>query len=101
MDRVRASKGLCIVLLLPLLVAGCSTEFERRYAEAERLRVDAAAMDAEWLNTGDLLLQARRAAEAGDTDEALALVAEARFQAEAAIRQAEHEADAWRDRVVR
>lgn len=100
MARVRVSRGLWIVLLV-LLAAGCSTEFERRYAEAERLRADAAAMDAEWLNTEDLLVQARRAAEAGDTDEALALVAEARFQAEAAIRQAEHEADAWRDRVVR
>ena len=88
MGRARVSRSLCIVLLA-LLATGCSTGFERRYAEAERLRADAAAMDAEWLNTEDLLVQARRAADAGDTDEALALVAEARLQAEAAILQAE------------
>ena len=43
----------------------------------------------------------REAAEQGDTSAALVLVEEARFQAEAAMRQAEYEEDAWRDRVVR
>lgn len=100
MDRARASKALLIALLV-LLTAGCSTEFERRYAEAERLRGEAAAMGAEWLGTQGLLEAARDAVEQGEDDRALVLVEEARFQAEAAIRQAEHESDAWRDRVVR
>ena len=100
MDRVRASKGLIIAALV-LLTTGCSSQFERRYAEAERMRLEAAAAGAEWLQTEALLAASREAAEQGDTNEALALVDEAKFQAEAALRQAEFEADAWRDRVVR
>jgi hypothetical protein len=100
MDRARASKRLLLASLLMLMV-GCSTDFERRYAEAERLRGEAAALGAEWLGTEDMLEAARDAEEQGETDRALVLVEEARFQAEAAIRQAEYESDAWRDRVVR
>ncbi len=100
MGLVRASRRLFIASLL-LVAAGCSTEFERRYAEAEQLRLDAAAVGAEWLGTENLLEAAIDAYEQGGPDEALELVEEARFQAEAAIRQAEHESGAWRDRVVR
>ena len=100
MDRVRASKVLAVAAVV-LVATGCSTEFERRYAEAERMRLDAAAAGTEWLQTEALLAAAREAAEQDDTSEALALVEEARFQAEAAMRQAEYESDAWRDRVVR
>jgi hypothetical protein len=100
MDRVPASKALLVASLV-MLMAGCSTGFERRYAEAEQLRGEAAAMGAEWLGTEGLLEAARDALEQGENDSALALVEEARFQAEAAIRQAEHESDAWRTRVVR
>ena len=101
MVRARANKSLAFVCLLLLAAAGCTTTFERRYDEAERLRVEAAAVGAEWLNTEKLLHSAREAAEQGNEEDALALVDEAKFQAEAAIRQAEYEATAWRDRVVR
>ena len=100
MDLARASRRLFIAAVV-LVAAGCSTQFERRYAEAEQLRVDAGAMGAEWLETANLLEAALDAEEQGDSDKALELVEEARFQAEAAIRQAEHESGAWRDRVVR
>jgi hypothetical protein len=100
MGRVRESRVLAAAAVV-LLATGCSTGFERRYAEAEQLRLDAAAAGAEWLQTEALLAASREAAEQGDSSEALALVEEARFQAEAALRQAEHESDAWRDRVVR
>jgi hypothetical protein len=100
MDLARASRRLFIAAVV-LVAAGCSTQFERRYAEAEQLRVDAAAIGAEWLGTENLLEAALDAEEQGDSEKALALVDEAKFQAEAAIRQAEHESGAWRDRVVR
>ena len=100
MDPARASRRLIIASLV-LVAAGCSTEFERRYTEAQQLRMDAAAMGAEWLETGKLLETAVDANERGDSDKALQLVEEAKFQAEAAIRQAEHESGAWRERVVR
>lgn len=102
MAPARASRGwlgCCGVLLL--MTAGCASDFERRYAEAERLRLQAAERGYEWIGTANLLEQAVAEADAGDTDTALALADEARFQAEAALQQAEREKEAWRRRVVR
>ena len=103
MDLVRASKRAVQFFALATLMfaAGCSTNIERQLAEAEALRLEAAAAGGEWLQTESLLQQAREEADRGNTEAALSLIAEARFQAEAAIRQAEHESVAWRDRVVR
>jgi hypothetical protein len=103
MAPARASKSgaVLVVLAATVVVAGCTTPFERGLAEAEQLRLEAAAAGAEWLQTGNLLEQAREEAAAGDLDAALALVDKARFQAEAALRQAEYESTAWQDRVIK
>lgn len=99
MDRALASRYLAAVLLL--CAGGCATDFDQRLEEAERLRLDAAARGYEWIGTEGLLEQARERAASGDTEAALALVQEARFQAEAALRQAESESEAWKRRVVK
>jgi hypothetical protein len=65
------------------------------------MRAEAAAVGAEWLETGKLLDQASEEAADGNMDVAFSLLDKARFQAEAAIKQAEHEAGAWGSRVVR
>lgn len=101
MVRVRGNSRLLPILLLAMSLSACTGEFERRYADAERLRAEAAALGWEWIDTQSLLDQAREAAATGDDAAALALVEKARFQAEAAIKQAEHEAEAWKGRVVR
>jgi hypothetical protein len=103
MAPVRASKSgvMLAVLAATLVAAGCTTPFERRLAEAEQLRLEAAAAGAEWLQTGSLLEQARDQAAAGDMDAALALVDKAQFQAQAALRQADYESAAWRNRVIK
>lgn len=101
MGRARASRRMLVVPLLALVLSACATEFEKRYAQADGLRADAAALGWEWLDTGKLLDQAREAAANGDEETALALVEKARFQADAAIKQAEHEVEAWKGRVVR
>lgn len=104
MAPVRASSPFLRLMLVAAaltLVSACASEFERRFSEAERLRAEASAAGAEWLQTAKLLEQARDAEAGGDNEAALVLVEEARFQAEAALRQAEHEATAWRARVVR
>lgn len=103
MAPARASKSAVrmIAVAILLVAAGCSSDFDRQLAEAEQLRAEASAVGAEWLQTEGLLEQAREAAANGDTQTALSLVAEARFQAEAALHQAEHETGVWRDRVVR
>ena len=99
--HVNRSGVLLVVLATALAAAGCTSTFERRLAEAEQLRLEAAAAGAEWLQTESLLDQAREEAARGDTDAALALVDKARFQAEAALLQAEHESTAWQERVIK
>lgn len=76
------------------------SEFERQFAEAERLRADAAAAGMEWLETQGLLNRAKAEATLGNMREAYSLLELAVFQAEMALRQAQSEADAWADRVV-
>ena len=103
MDPGHVSKRLAVALLAATLagLAGCTSDFDRRYAEAERLRQAAADAGYEWIETGALLEQAREAQVAGDAELAARLVGIARFQAEAAVVQAEREAEAWQERVIR
>lgn len=101
MVLARVNRRVIACFSILLLTAGCASEFERRYDEAERLRVQAAEQGYEWIGTKKLLDQAAAAADEGDTDTALELAEQARFQAEAALQQAERENDAWRRRVVR
>jgi hypothetical protein len=76
-------------------------EFSVRLEEAEELRARAAAAGFEWRKTAELLREARQRQQAGDSQQAWQLLDQARTQAELALRQAEHEAEAWRKRVVR
>ncbi len=99
--RVSKSAAVLVVIAATVVAAGCTTPFERGLAEAEQLRLEAAAAGAEWLQTEGLLDQARDEAAAGNLDTALALIDKARFQAEAALRQAEYESTAWQNRVIK
>lgn len=102
MAPARASKRKrMLALFLALAVAACTTDFEKQYADAEQWRQDAAASGYEWLETEGLLKEASEQEALGNTDAALELIGKARLQAEMAVRQAEHEAQAWRTRVVR
>jgi len=103
MDLARASRrltALCCAAVM-LVAAGCATEFERRFDEAEHLRRQAAAEGYEWVATAGLLEQAKGLAADGDTEGALRLVEQARFQSAAALEQAEREAQAWKGRVLK
>ena len=101
MAPARAS-NIAITIVVALLAApGCASELDAQLAEAEDLRQNAADAGYEWLETAALLEQARDEVENGSVDSAMALIEKARLQAEAALSQAEHEAEAWRTRVVR
>ena len=80
---------------------GHKESFRQAYDEAECLRKAAAAERAEWLETESLLVQSLEAADRGDWEEASKLVQKARFQAMMALQQVEHEAEAWKHRVVK
>ncbi len=104
MARVRASNRAGTVFSLVILtigLSGCMSHFEMEYKTADRWRMAAADAGYEWIETEKLLQQAREAHDAGDFELAFELVDKARFQGEAAVKQAEREADAWRRRVLR
>lgn len=70
-------------------------------AEAEAMRRKAASLGAEWLETGSLIERAEQARDQEKWAEAVKWAVRARAQGELAVGQAEREAEAWRDRVVR
>ena len=75
--------------------------FSQSFDEAGCLRRVAAAAGVEWLETENILLRSLEEANEQRWDSALALVEQARFQSEQALRQAEHEAEAWKHRVIK
>ena len=75
--------------------------FKKSYDEAGCLRQAAADVGVEWLETENLLRRSLQESEEGHWESALALLEKARVQAEQALRQAEHEAEAWKHRVVK
>ena len=104
MARVRASSRVGKLAFLAVLSIGssaCMSVFELEYETADRWRTAAAEAGYEWIETEELLQQAREAHDAGDYELAFELVDKARFQGETALKQAEREAEAWRERVVR
>lgn len=103
MDRAHASRLATVLAGLAVLAAatGCANGLERRIAAAEQLRQQAAAQGYEWIATAELIERAREQAARGNPAAGLALADQAQRQAEAALRQASREAEAWRHRVVR
>ena len=103
MGPVRASRTLAALCCTAVALAatGCASEFERRFDEAERLRQQVAAQGYEWVGTAGLLEKAESLAADGDTEDALALLEQARFQSATALEQAEREAEAWKGRVLK
>ena len=68
--------------------------------EAEAARSRAAGLGAEWLETRNLIAEARQLIENGDLQKAAQRAEEARQQGELAAAQAERESADWRRRVV-
>ena len=101
MAPVRASKFIITVAIMLLAACSVADDIDARLAEAEDLLQQAAEAGYEWLETAALLEQARTEMANGDLDSALALIEKAQCQAEAALIQAEREAESWRSRVLR
>lgn len=101
MAPARASNFVVTIAIVLLAAPGVAADIDTRLAEAEGLLQQASAAGYEWLDTAGLLEQARTEMENGNLDSALALIEKAKFQAEAALLQAEREAEAWRSRVLK
>ena len=96
----KAALALAAALLIAgvtsALAAGSEADFKAAYAAAEAANKQAAALRNQWIPTAAALTAAKKAAEAGDFDQAVAASKEAEALAKASAYQAESEKDAWK-----
>ena len=84
-----------------LLISGHvnADDFAMKWDEADAKRQQAAELGYEWRDTKKLLKSAKSESEAGNADQAMALVAQALEQSNDAIAQSQREKEIWAARV--
>jgi hypothetical protein len=98
-----------LVLTATLMTAGASSalaaasedEFKAAYAAAEAANKQAGVLRDQWTATASALADAKKAAAAGNFDQAVVLSKEAEALAKASIFQAASEKDAWKAMEIR
>jgi hypothetical protein len=101
MSMIRTS---VLSLATALLIAGATSalaasseaDFKTAYAAAEAANKEAGALRNQWTVTAAALATAKKAADAGDFDTAVAQSKEAEALAKASIYQATSEKEAWK-----
>jgi hypothetical protein len=83
------------------LAAASADEFKAAYAAAEAANRQAGALRNQWTTTVSTLADAKKAADAGNFDAAVALSKEAEALAKASIFQAASEKNAWKALEIR
>ena len=83
------------------LAEGSEADFKAAYAAADSAEKEAGALRNQWTTTELTLAAARKAAEAGNFEQAAALSKEAEALAKASIFQATSEKDAWKALEIR
>ena len=84
-----------------VLAAGSESDFKAAYAAAEAANKEAAGVRNQWTTTAAALAAAKKAADAGDFDAAVASSKEAEALARASIFQATSEKTLWKDMEIR
>ena len=79
-----------------VLAASSESDFKAAYAAAEAANKEAGSLRNQWTVTAAALAAAKKAADAGDFDQAVAQSKEAEALARASIYQATSEKDAWK-----
>jgi hypothetical protein len=96
-----------LILALPLIamatpaLAATDADFKTAYAAADAANKEAFALRNQWTVTATALTEAKKAADAGDFDKAIAAAKEAEALAKASIFQANSEKQAWKAEVIR
>jgi hypothetical protein len=85
----------------PLFAVGSEADFKAAYAAAEAANKEAATLRNQWTTTAATLAAAKKAADAGDFDQAIAASKEAEALAKASIYQATSEKEAWKALEIR
>jgi hypothetical protein len=96
-------------LPLLLLIAGATSaraegseaDFKAAYAAAEAANKEAGVLRNQWTTTAATLAAAKKAADAGEFDKAIASAKEAEALAKASIFQATSEKERWKDLEIR
>jgi hypothetical protein len=96
------------ILIVALLISGAApafaaseADFKAAYAAAEAANKEAAGLRNQWTTTAAILAAAKKAAESGDFDQAVAQSREAEALAKASIFQATSEKQRWKDLEIR
>jgi hypothetical protein len=104
-DKMRTSLLLASVLLIAgpasAFAAGSEADFKAAYAAAEAANKEAGSLRNQWTVTAQALAAAKKAADAGDFDKAIASSKEAEALAKASIFQATSEKEAWKALEIR
>jgi hypothetical protein len=102
--NMNGSKLSALALASTLLISGASSapaanseaDFKAAYAAAEAANKEAGVLRDQWSVTATALADAKKAAEAGNFDQAVAAAKEAEALAKASVFQATSEKDAWK-----
>jgi hypothetical protein len=95
------SSALLIAGTVSVLAAGSEADFKTAYAAAEAANKEAGALRNQWTTTAATLAAAKKAADSGDFDTAIASAKEAEALAKASIFQATSEKQAWKNLEIR
>jgi hypothetical protein len=95
------SSALLMAVATEALAAGSQADFKTAYAAADAANTEAGALRNQWTATTAALTAAKKAAESGDFDQAIASSREAEALAKASVFQATSEKTLWKDLELR
>ena len=98
---VVAAVALPLAAAVPALAAGSQGQYKAALTAANAAEQQAGALKTQWTTTEDELKAAKKAADAGDFDQATSLARHAEALAKASIAQAKEQAKVWKDADVR
>ena len=101
MFKATLALALLAVGVTSALAAGSEDEFKAAYAAAEAANKDAGKLRNQWTTTAATLAAAKKAADAGEFDKAIASAREAEALAKASIFQATSEKTRWKEMEIR
>ena len=103
-SRMRAPlviASLLIAAAAPALAASSEADFKAAFSAAEAAEKEAGGLRNRWTTTETALADAKKAAAAGNFDQAVASAKEAEALAKASIFQATSEKERWKDMEIR
>jgi hypothetical protein len=93
--------ALTLLAFAPRAFAASEADYKTAYAAAEAASKQAAGLHNQWTTTVSTLAAAKKAADGGDFDGAVAAAKEAEALAKASIVQATSEKEAWKAMEIR